>query len=87
MPVSRQPEGIVVKKGEEKKLEQTLEIAPEVEAPVKKGQVIGNVVVRIDGKEVGRYAVEAAEDVPEMNFGTAFVRLLAAAVDFRDKTA
>ena len=49
--------------------------------------MIGNVVVRIDGKEVGRYAVEAAEDVPEMNFGTAFVRLLAAAVDFRDKTA
>ena len=31
--------------------------------------------------------IEAAEDVPEMNFGTAFVRLLAAALDFRDKTA
>ena len=82
MPVSRQPEGIVVKKGEEKKLEQTLEIAPEIEAPVKQGQVIGNVVVRIDGKEVGRYAVEAGCDVPKMTFSAAFVRLIKAAVTF-----
>jgi len=84
MPISREPEGIVVKKGDEKKLEQTVEIAPEVEAPVKKGQVIGTIIVRIDGKEVGRYAAEAGCDVPEMTFTTAFVRLLKGATDFTD---
>ena len=83
MPISREPEGIVVKKGDEKKLEQTVEIAPEVKAPIQKGDVIGTVIVRIDGKEVGRYAVEAGSDVPEMTFGTAFMRLLKGAADFR----
>ncbi len=81
-PVSREPEGIVVKKGDEKKLEQTVEISPEVKAPIQKGQVIGTVIVAIDGKEVGRYAIEAGSDVPKMTFTTAFSRLLKGAVDF-----
>ena len=82
-PVSRAPEGFVVKKGEEKKLEQVVELLPEVEAPVSKGQAVGTVSVRIDGKEVGRYTLEAGSDVPKMTFPAAFSRLVRALADFR----
>lgn len=75
-PVGRQPEGFVVKKGEEKKLEQLVELAPEVQAPVSQGQTLGTVVVKIDGKEIGRYPLEAGTQVPKMRLSTAFLRLL-----------
>lgn len=65
-----------MKKGDEAKLEQILELAPQVEAPVEKGQTIGTVVVKLEGKEIGRYPIEAASDVPEMTFTLAFSRLI-----------
>lgn len=74
--VGMPPEGFVVKKGDEAKLEQILELAPQVEAPVEKGQTIGTVVVKLEGKEIGRYPIEAASDVPEMTFTLAFSRLI-----------
>ena len=83
MPVSQVPEGFVVKKGNEKHLEQLIELLPEVAAPVQQGQVIGSVSVRVDGKEIGRYDLLAGADVDKMTFFRAFLRLLHGLTDLK----
>ncbi|TEB06138.1 D-alanyl-D-alanine carboxypeptidase DacB precursor [Pelotomaculum schinkii] len=46
------------------KLEQRLEIKETVPAPVKQGQSLGQAVYFLDGQEIGRLNLVAAEDVP-----------------------
>lgn len=82
--VSRAPDGFVVKKGDEKKLEQVIELLPEVEAPVVQGQQLGMVIAKIDGKEIGNYPLEAGCDVPKMTFFTAFQRLMRGLGNFKN---
>ena len=54
------------------------ELSENLEAPVLKGQVIGRIVMKLDGEEVASYAIRAAEDVERMTFGRAFFTLLSA---------
>ena len=71
-PVCAQPEKLLVRKGAEKTLEQTVELPESITAPVAAGQQIGRVVIRIDGEEAGEYALCSPCDVGEMTFGRAF---------------
>jgi D-alanyl-D-alanine carboxypeptidase (penicillin-binding protein 5/6) len=84
-PVAEVPEGFVVRKGTEKALEQTIELLPEVEAPIVHGQVIGSVLVRAQGKEIDRYDLKAGNDVRKMSFSVAFWRLLGGLCDLSDE--
>ena len=68
-------DGIVLEKGKEGSIQQTVTLAESVEAPVVAGQEVGKVLVTVDGKQVAEYPVLTADEVPRMTFGRAFCRL------------
>lgn len=66
------PAPVLVKKGQEKAIVTTIELAEDLEAPVLQGQVVGEVVLKLDDKEVATYPIRAAKAVGAVNFGVAF---------------
>lgn len=54
---------VLIKKGEEKKVQIEITVPDRVPAPVKTGQVVGEVVVKLDGAEVGKAPAAAGQDV------------------------
>jgi D-alanyl-D-alanine carboxypeptidase (penicillin-binding protein 5/6) len=50
------------------KLEQRLEIQEVLQAPVKKGQVLGEAVYSLDGQELGRVNLVASTDIPRQGW-------------------
>ena len=55
-------------KGQEKGIEQKVILPESIEAPVKKGDVIGKVVVMLNGGEIGEYEILAGEGAEKMSF-------------------
>lgn len=49
-------------------IERTVQMKGKVDAPVKKGDVVGQIIYSIDGKEIGRSDLTAAEDVKRARF-------------------
>lgn len=66
------PESILVKKGEDAKIERKVEIPNEVDAPVKKNQVIGKVTYKLNGKIIQTVKVKAKNQVEECSFSNSF---------------
>ncbi len=66
----------VVGKGKSDKIQVSCEIPESVDAPVKKGSVVGKVVYTLEGTKIGESPVYALEDVKKMNFSEMFSRLL-----------
>lgn len=58
---------ITVAKGEKVQPQTELQLPPGIAAPVKKGQRVGELVVRLGGQEAGRVALVAAQDVARTN--------------------
>ena len=56
---------VLIKKGEEKKVQVEINVPDRVPAPVKAGQMVGEIVVKFDGAEVGKTAAAAAQDVAQ----------------------
>jgi D-alanyl-D-alanine carboxypeptidase (penicillin-binding protein 5/6) len=69
---------VVLKKGEESKLKQEIQLAVDVQAPVEQGQALGKVIYTLDGKTLAEYPLIAPEAVSKMTFGEMFMRLLKA---------
>ncbi|MBD9009533.1 MAG: D-alanyl-D-alanine carboxypeptidase [Clostridiales bacterium] len=69
--------GFVVKKGNRSKLETRFEMEESVSAPVEDGQKLGEIIYTIDGEEVTRRDVCAAERVDKINAVQIFLRCLA----------
>lgn len=69
---------ILVRRGQEGKVNCAVELSADVEAPVYEGETIGKVVVTLDGEEIGSYPVLAEAGVPRLTFWGAFARLFAA---------
>jgi len=61
--VTKDPVGLVVSKGQEKTVEGKMNLPDKLDAPIKKGQVVGNYVVTKDGQEVLKVDLVAADDV------------------------
>ena len=59
--------GVTVEKGQEDKVEATVVLNSNLEAPVTAGSKIGEVIFTVDGQEVGREPVVARTDVPRGN--------------------
>ena len=72
------PSAFLIKKGQEKNVSCTLELAEDLEAPVYEGQVIGSISLVLDGEEIAQYDVHAAEAVDRLKTGNAFMLLLEA---------
>lgn len=66
----------LLKKDSGKEWETKVETLPIVDAPVKKGEKVGEVVYTISGKEVGRADLITAEDVEKADLGTMLERML-----------
>jgi D-alanyl-D-alanine carboxypeptidase (penicillin-binding protein 5/6) len=66
--------GVVMKKGEKSDAYTKQITFKECKAPVKKGQVLGAVVIYKDGKEVGRTSIVAANDIGKAGFWKMFKR-------------
>ena len=66
----------VVEKNKISCVEYKLDIPDEVSAPIKKGDVIGNVTFTLDGTEIGKVDVVATEDVERIGFFEIWLRIL-----------
>lgn len=63
---------LLVNKGGKSKIERELNMQESVEAPVRKGQKLGEVIYSIEGREIGRTDAAAYNEVPRVSF----IRLL-----------
>lgn len=64
------PQGLFavgVAKGEQKKVKMEVSLKRQVEAPISSGQVVGELIATLDGKEIGRMPLVAAQEVPKAN--------------------
>ena len=68
--------GFIIKKGNSDKIEQELLISQSVNAPIEKGQKIGEIIYKIDGDEITRRDVVANEDIKKINIFEMFLRCL-----------
>lgn len=78
--IKHQGEECVIKKGRAKDVKYEYTFVEQLEAPVKKGQFVGEYLVTVDGAEVFRSDIVAKDDIPRMNFWLCFVRLLQAMI-------
>ena len=74
--IKRQGEECVIAKGRTKDVKYEYTFAEELEAPIEKGQFVGEYLVTVDGAEVFRSDIVAKNDIPRMNFWLCFIRLL-----------
>ncbi|MDR3345049.1 MAG: D-alanyl-D-alanine carboxypeptidase [Oscillospiraceae bacterium] len=77
-PILPQLDPVVLKKGEEGKLKQEIQLALDVQAPVEQGQALGKVIYSLDGVTLAEYPLAAPDAVGKMTFGEMFMRLLRA---------
>ena len=68
---------MTVPKGDAAKISYKVELPESLSAPIQKGDVVGSVVFTLDGKEIGRADVCAAEDVNKISFMELWLRILA----------
>ncbi|MGE5612980.1 MAG: D-alanyl-D-alanine carboxypeptidase family protein [Bacillota bacterium] len=66
---------LLLKKGEKGKIERVAAIKPDLTAPVKAGQKIGEVTYMVSGNEVGKANLVAGTDVQKASFLRLFVKL------------
>ncbi|TYQ18305.1 UNVERIFIED_CONTAM: D-alanyl-D-alanine carboxypeptidase (penicillin-binding protein 5/6) [Acetivibrio alkalicellulosi] len=66
---------ILLSRGQKDKVKREIRIVEFVEAPVKKGQKIGEVVYKVDDKEVGKVDLVCDRDIPKASFGKLLLRL------------
>lgn len=66
----------LVPKGREGEVVESLSMLESAEAPVTAGQELGEIILTLDGAEIGRLSVIASESVEKMTFLSAFGRLL-----------
>jgi D-alanyl-D-alanine carboxypeptidase (penicillin-binding protein 5/6) len=67
---------LLVKKGEKGKIERIVKIEPEVTAPVKAGQKIGEVTYLLAENELGKADLVAANEVQRASFIRLFFRMV-----------
>lgn len=77
------PDNLLIPKGAEEKLEQSVTLQESVEAPVEQGQELGKVVITLEGEEVGSYPLTAKYTVERMTFGKAMERLFKSMVQMK----
>ncbi len=59
---------VLLNKGEEKNIKKTAELPEVVSAPLKKGQKIGELIISINDKEVGRHNLVCDTDISKSSF-------------------
>ncbi len=73
--------GTLIEKGKENQVTQSVEIDDCIEAPIKKGDVIGKVVFSLDGSELSSTNLVASYDVDKINLFTMSKRIIYSWID------
>ena len=73
--------GTLIEKGKENQVPQTVEINNNIEAPIKKGDVIGKVVFSLDGSELSSTNLVASCDVDKITLFTMTKKIVYSWVD------
>ncbi len=76
--LTTEPISLLTAIGDATKLEAQYQLAGQLEAPVAAGQSVGEIVYTLNGEEVGRQAVTAAQDVPRLTYWRALSSLFQA---------
>lgn len=71
---------ILAPKGSGGELQQNVDIPLHVQAPVEKGQLLGEITFTLDGEKLGSFPLVAPDDVRLLNFRSVLQRLLGALV-------
>ena len=74
--IVKEETSFLLKKDSGKDWETAVETLPVMDAPVKKGEKVGEVVYLINGEEVGRTDLIAAENVERADISTMLERML-----------
>ena len=69
--VAGAPDTLLVPKGRGGDIEQQVEMSAELAAPVAQGQIVGRVVLTLDGSEIATYPLTAECDLAQMTFFSA----------------
>lgn len=67
---------IVLKKGEASKIKVKKTMPKEINAPVKKGDKIGELVYTLDGKEIAKKDIKASEEVKKISLAKMYLKIL-----------
>ena len=66
----------IVKKGNQDKVETTVNIDTALRAPISTGQKIGEAVLTIDGEELARCDIKSLDEVKRMTVITMYIKML-----------
>lgn len=69
-------EPVLIEKGREGDITQTIDLAVDVAAPVEQGQVLGTVTFRLGDEVLGEYNLTAPDSVKQLTFSIIFKRIL-----------
>ncbi len=75
-PVIRDESTVVVQKGREGDITQSVELAVDVEAPVEENQVLGSVSFILDGERIAEYKLYSPQAVEKLSFFERYKRML-----------
>ena len=67
---------VLIKKGEEENVKQTVTLTENVEAPVTKNQKLGSVKFLLSGEVIAEVPLLAPEEIKKLTFSTSFKRML-----------
>lgn len=59
--------GILIKKGDDKNIEQELELPDVISAPIQQGQVLGKIIYNLNGKEIGKVNIIAEKSIEKIS--------------------
>lgn len=81
-PKVESPKAVLLKKGSAGKLEQTVELATDVQAPVVAGERVGTVTFKLDGETVAECPIIASEEIKKLDFAEVLRRFLTSFASF-----
>ena len=67
---------LLIGKGDTDKIKSEVVLPGEVEAPIKKGEVIGKIIYKNGSEQIAEYPIAAAENAEQINFGDVFSMLI-----------
>ena len=85
-PAVEVPKPLLLKKGSTDKLEQSIELATDVQAPVAAGERVGTLTFTLDGETVAQYPVIAPEEIKKLDFFEVLRRFLSSFASFTKPT-
>lgn len=66
---------VLLPRGQKTKIVRQVNLSEEITAPLMSGQKIGEIIYKIDEKEISRVDIVADRDVEKINFGNLFIRM------------